>query len=235
MVTENMGTKHVAARARPRRASRLRRCWGESHAWRRPVTHTDPPALTDIELAMTPAEALGAAITREYLILVRNAEVQAAKSGLLHAGQTAASLADELLSDAIAKALERADRWNPDGPAWPWIGAFVANSIRDRIRARTRHRARVDERAVGGQHDARDLGDTLVDPASLAPDHLFELLDLVDEPHRSVLRMDVVDRLTGAEIAQQLGVSPGTARVRLTRARQKFDHEYRVAQQGGRS
>lgn len=199
------------------------------------MTHVDPPVLTGDEIAMTPAEALGAAVTREYLTLMRNAEVQAARSGLLTPGQTAAGLADELLSDALTKAMPRAERWNPDTLAWPWIAAFVANSIRDRIRERKQRRARIDEHTSTDQDERHDGASVMIDPKSLAPDHLFELLELVPEPHQSLLRMAEVDRLTGGEIAQALGISHGSVRVRLMRARRKLSEEYLIAQQGGRS
>lgn len=193
----------------------------------------------DIDIATGTAhpgasELLASAITREYSALVRSAEVQVSKSGLAQGRDEIVSLAVDLLSAAVARAMERADRWNPDGPVWPWIASFVSNLIRERIRERVAERRRFGRFAADGPDgDADHLG-RLVDPESLGQHRLFELLDLVREPDRSLLRLAHVDGLSGLEIAQRLGIKHGAVRVRLLRARQKFDREYHAADQGGR-
>jgi len=180
-------------------------------------------------------DLLGAAITREYPALARSAEVQVSKSGLAQGRDEVVSLADDLLSEAVARAMERADRWNQNGPVWPWIANFVAHLILERIRERARQRQRVAQPAPADEIGSIRLTNTLVDPASLAKDQLFELLDLVGEPDRSLLRLAHVDGLTGEEIARQVGMTHGNVRVRLTRARQKLHREYVAAEQGGRA
>jgi RNA polymerase sigma-70 factor (ECF subfamily) len=179
--------------------------------------------------------ALGAAITREYPALIRSAQIQAAKSGLVHTREEVVSLADDLLSEAVARAMARADRWNPDGPVWPWIARFVANLVHERIRERVKERQRFEWAAPADENGATDLVSTLVDPASLPRDQLFELLDLVGEPDRSLLRLAHVEGVSGEEIARQLGTTHGNVRVRLNRARKKIHREYLAAERGGRA
>jgi RNA polymerase sigma-70 factor (ECF subfamily) len=178
---------------------------------------------------------LGAAITREYAALVRSAEVQVSKSGLAQGREEIVSLADDLLSEAVARAMERADRWDQNGPVWPWIASFIAHLILERIRGRARERQRVAQPASPDEIESIRHIKRLVDPASLAKDRLFELLDLVGEPDRSLLRLAHVDGLTGEEIARQVGMTHGNVRIRLYRARQKLHQEYLVAEQGGRA
>jgi RNA polymerase sigma-70 factor (ECF subfamily) len=207
------------------------------------VRSPDRPAIAadgDAEIATDTAppgssETLGSAITREYPTLVRSAEIQVSKSGLAHGRDEIVSLADDLLSGAVARAMERADRWSPDGPVWPWIARFVANLIHERIRERARERQHVAQPALADELGSIRLANSLVDPASLAKDQLFELLDLVGEPDRSLLRLAHVDGLTGEEIARHVGMTHANVRVRLTRARKKLHREYLAAEQGDRA
>lgn len=183
----------------------------------------------------TPVVALRAAIDREYPTLIRSAQVQAYKSRLMRSRDEVAGLADDLLSEAVARAMARADRWNPDGPVWPWIAAFVANVIRERITQRIRERRRFERAAPAGEDDAIDFVTALAKPAPFAPDRLFELLDLVEEPARSLLRLAYVNEVPDKEIARRLNITHGNVRVRLLRARQQFRRAYHAAEQGGRS
>jgi len=53
-----------------------------------------------------------------------------------------------------------------------------------------------------------------------------ELLGLVSEPDRQVLRLAIVEGLSGRELAAQLGITEGAARVRLHRAKQQLRRTY---------
>lgn len=194
---------------------------------------SDPPGLADA--TATPIEALRAAITNEYPSLLKTTQMMASKARLAARGESVTALAEDILSEAVTRAMSRADRWSPDTLARPWIAAFVAHIILERQRALGSDRQRFQQTAASAdEHAETSILDRLIDPNSLTQDHLFELLDQVSEPDRTLLRLAYVEREPQVDIARRLGITDGALRVRLTRARQRFVREHRDADQGGR-
>lgn len=191
------------------------------------------PALVETDARMEPAQALAAAITQAYLDVRKTVKVYVLKAGLAREPDHVAELAGEVLDEAVARAMAHADRWRPERGTHPWIAAFAANIILERRRQAGLERQR---RARSANHPAADTDvlDSLVDPGTVGRDRLFELLDLVGEPARTLLRRAYVDHEPQAEIARSLGVDDGTLRVRLLRARQRFISAYTAAERGER-
>jgi RNA polymerase sigma-70 factor (ECF subfamily) len=131
------------------------------------------------------------------------------------------------VADVVAQTFFRligaSARYEP-GRAEP--GAFVfgiaANVIRELHRGRARHRALV-ERLQG--HDLLDGDETerveaAIDAARRAR-ALHHLIEAAPPTDREVLGL-VAAGHTPAQAAEELGISPGAARVRLARARRRF-------------
>lgn len=183
------------------------------------------------EPASDAAPALAAAIAQAYPGLQKTAAVYVWRAGLARSREHAAELADEVLADAVARALERADRWRPDIGTHPWIARFAAHVVLERQRS-AGQAARRFVRPDDDAHPGGDPLEQLLDPATLGRDQLFELLDLVPEPDRSLLRRAYVDHEPQVEIARGLGITHGALRVRLTRAKQRFTRAYHAAERG---
>ena len=121
----------------------------------------------------------------------------------------------ELLGEVFVIALRRVD----DLPAEELRRAWLFGAARRLLLAaeRTTSRRRVAEHERARVHD-RSAGDTSVDesPSVLA---VREALASLKEPDRELIRLTEWEQLPITEAASVVGLRPGTARVRLHRAR----------------
>jgi RNA polymerase sigma factor (sigma-70 family) len=153
---------------------------------------------------------------------------------LLRAGladsQGATLAAVELLNEVVVEALEHSDRFRPSGQPMAWLLGIAANLIkRKQVERATRSRREPLVRdlypGVGDTLSEGELFDrlatfTLVDLAQdlEANEAASTILAQVSEDDQHVLRLAMLHDLNGKELAQELGVTPGAARVRLHRA-----------------
>jgi RNA polymerase sigma factor (sigma-70 family) len=72
-----------------------------------------------------------------------------------------------------------------------------------------------------------EITSTLPEDAAIASEAVRTLLALVSPDDQRVLLLGVVCGLDGARLAQELGISRGAARVRLSRARDRLQAAYR--------
>jgi RNA polymerase sigma-70 factor (ECF subfamily) len=127
--------------------------------------------------------------------------------------------AEDAVQDTFVAAASHLEDFRGDGSLEGWLVRIVASACRRLSRGQkndpTRHGVEftvVDAReSPEGETARRELG-TLLHRS---------LLDLSAED-RQVLLLAEVDGLGGPEIAEQLGVSPGAVRARLTRARARL-------------
>lgn len=115
--------------------------------------------------------------------------------------------AEDALHAGLARALTRADQLRDDARADAWVSRIVQTAVLDAAR----------RRGPIAEHDV----DALAIPPSTDVDCwcvLNQLLGL-DEPHRRILELVVLDGRSTSEVAAALGVTPNHAAVRLHRAR----------------
>lgn len=129
--------------------------------------------------------------------------------------------AADLTADIFLAAIDAAATYRRDlGRPVAWLHGIARNVIGAHGRSRAR-----ELRALSRIH-----GRALLDDESLArveerldaereARRLYAALDTLDDAHRAVLELVALDGLTVADAAAVLGVKPGTARVRLHRAR----------------
>jgi RNA polymerase sigma factor (sigma-70 family) len=145
-------------------------------------------------------------------------------------GRDAAPVAIELLNEVVVQALEHADRFRPSGQPMAWLLGIAANLIRRRQAERaTRDRREPLVRDLCSSAQDGVSEDELFDRvASLAAggpiadweadEAASAILAHVSANDRRVLQLAVLHGLNGEGLAQELGIKPGAARVRLHRA-----------------
>lgn len=108
-----------------------------------------------------------------------------------------------------------------DKSVLPWLLATATFLSRNRARGRIRH-----ARALG-----RLPHDTTIDAAETAEDHLAQLelrrdlaaaLRRLSDTDAALITLTTLEGLTSAQAATVLGLSPGAARMRLSRARSRL-------------
>lgn len=175
------------------------------------------------------AGALQDVLERQAPELLRTLRLYVWRAGLAN-GPTLEEVAQEVLSEVVAEALEHADRFDPARQPGAWLLGIAANLIKRRQVARATNARR--EPAMGDLYadahaDERDgeLFDRLAALASPGPEEMIEaneqaaaLLALVSAEDRRVLQLAILSDLDGDQLAQALGTTPVAARVRRHRA-----------------
>lgn len=152
-----------------------------------------------------------------YQELYRGVVIYAFKGLGACAPEVAHARAEEIVQEAIAQAFAKVDAYDTARPAVNWLLGFAINVIRQTQRDQGRTAARIDTTPL---EQLEDLVDLMHDLAAQ------ELLSLVSAPDQQILRLAIIDGLSGRELAAELGISEGTARVRLHRAKQQLRQAY---------
>lgn len=118
---------------------------------------------------------------------------------------------DDVVSDVFLVVWRRLDDV-PDRPV-PWLLSIARRALANRRRSERRAAALSDRLASLRRPDAAspETGDRLLDALATLP-----------EPDRELLMLVAWEGLQPSEIAQLLGVRPGTVAVRLYRARRRL-------------
>ena len=119
------------------------------------------------------------------------------------------ALADDIVSDVFLVVWRRLDDI-PDEPL-PWLLATARRALANRRRSERRSMALTER--LAGLRRPEDA------PTPETGDRLLDALALIPEPDRELLMLVAWEGLEPREIAEMLGVRPGTVAVRLHRAR----------------
>lgn len=152
-----------------------------------------------------------------YGELVRRYQDVAVRTAYVVAGD--ASDAEEAAQEAFVKAHRALHRFRGEAPFRPWLLAIVANEARNRRRAAGRRAAL----ALRVAEEHRPSGDAAPSPeeAAIGGEERRRLLAAVNrmgDRDRMVIAYRFFLRLSEREMAEALGVRPGTVKSRLSRA-----------------
>jgi RNA polymerase sigma-70 factor (ECF subfamily) len=98
-----------------------------------------------------------------------------------------------------------------------WIYKIMMNTAIDHYRSEFRHRHNVVE-----MDHAYYIGDTTDVLHQISADEIIDLIQKLSPAYRTVFNLYVMEGMTHAEIAEQLGISEGTAKSNLAKARKKM-------------
>ncbi|MCJ8240484.1 sigma-70 family RNA polymerase sigma factor [Peteryoungia algae] len=125
--------------------------------------------------------------------------------------------AEDLVHDALVRALERRSTFRSDGSIRNWLMSILHNTHIDRLRR---------DRSVNRRHDAaRELSET-VTPAG--QEHTVRLSQVRDaflalpEEQREALHLVAIEELSYQEAADVLHIPVGTLMSRISRARARL-------------
>jgi len=123
-------------------------------------------------------------------------------------------VADDLVQDAIERAMSRAPGSPEPERLGPWLRSVVHNLFVDELRRRRRRGVRVDVATM-----ENDLALSTAPADRLASSDVGKAMASLSIEHRQVLVLAGVEGLSYQEIAQELSVPLGTVMSRLARAR----------------
>jgi RNA polymerase sigma-70 factor (ECF subfamily) len=129
-------------------------------------------------------------------------------------------VADDVTQEAFLRAWRSLDRFDLERPFGPWVCRIAANLAVNHVRSpRAREEGLPDGHAETRSSGPGPLG-ALLDAEGARV--LETAMGQLPQEQRAVLVLRVVEDLSYAEIAETLGISPGTVMSRLFRARERL-------------
>jgi RNA polymerase sigma-70 factor (ECF subfamily) len=129
-------------------------------------------------------------------------------------------VADDVVQDAFLRAYQALDRFDRQRPFGPWICRIAANLAVNHVRSpQAREEGLPEGLADAPSLEAGPLVGVLETEGRAALDTAMERLS---PEQRAVFVLRVFEELSYQEIADALGISPGTVMSRLSRARERL-------------
>ena len=123
----------------------------------------------------------------------------------------------EVCHDAFLKAFRHIDAVDPERPFAPWFRRVLVRCAIDRHRSTRRHHATVVPEA-----DPPEPAQAADHSVALEAQEILDLFRHLPEAHRAVFNLYEVEGYSHDEIADLLGIAPGTSRSHLVRAKRKL-------------
>ena len=144
--------------------------------------------------------------------------------------------ASDLTQDTFIKAYRALGSLREEATFYPWLRQIAVNLARNQWKRAGRVRmSSLDEGQTTdeGEELSRELPDWSANPESLAQDEELRrkveaAIATLSEDHRVVVTLHHMEGMPVADIAQLLGISVGTVKSRLSRARDQLHRKLRT-------
>lgn len=122
----------------------------------------------------------------------------------------------EVMNNGFLKVLTNFQKYNPEKPFKPWLSRVMTNTAIDHYRSQLKfaHMADITE--------AEDIGVEASINQKLNYEDLLKLVQRLPPGYRTVFNLYAIDGFNHDEIGKLLGISEGTSKSNLFKARQKL-------------
>jgi RNA polymerase sigma factor (sigma-70 family) len=123
--------------------------------------------------------------------------------------------AEDILQDAFIKVFDKLRQFKFEGSFEGWIRRIMVNT------ALKKYSLRRYEKEVSG-YELKDRDESGMEPSAyshLSQKELMELINHLPDGYRLIFNLYVIEGYQHDEIAQMLGIQPGTSRSQLVKAR----------------
>ncbi len=178
--------------------------------------------------------AIDYAINYEYETLIRRVGLLVYRiCGRLRRDEVA-DRSQEVLGEAVKRALQAAERFDPGQSATAWLMGFALHILQEQRRGRAKRVvAQSDLGEEAWRQTLAELCAADTDAATIRLD-VRQALARLDEGQRRIVELRYFDGLDGEELARAVDApSAGAARVRLARALQALRRQFRLAEGEG--
>ncbi len=135
--------------------------------------------------------------------------------GVCHRYARNAADAEDILQDAFIKVFDKIQQFKAEGSFEGWIRRIVVNTALKKYALR-----RYEKEVVG--YELKDNNEEGMEPSAYAHLSQKDILDLVSQlpdGYRLIFNLYVIEGFQHEEIADMLGIQPGTSRSQLVKAR----------------
>jgi len=122
--------------------------------------------------------------------------------------------AEEVVNDSFFKVFSKIHLYSSEQPFRFWLRRVVINTAIDRLRSGANNLQMTE---LQPSHDTETLPDIVEE---MTREQVLAVLDFLPPSYRTVFNLFVVDGFSHEEIGAMLGISPGTSKSNLSRARQ---------------
>ncbi|WP_428657467.1 RNA polymerase sigma factor [Runella sp.] len=131
-------------------------------------------------------------------------------------------LAEDLAHDAFLVAIDKSSSFENKGPFEAWLRRIVINVALQYLRAQKKQKSFEECAACSILYN--DIPEENMSPenTTFSEAELLKAIDFLPEHHRLVFNLYVIDDFTHAQIGATLGISEGTSKSHLARARKKI-------------
>lgn len=134
--------------------------------------------------------------------------------------------AEDILQDAFIKVFAKIHQFKFEGSFEGWIRKIVVNTALKKYSLR-----RYEKEVVG--YEIRDRDEIILEPAAyghLTEKDLLNLINTLPDGYRLIFNLYVIEGYQHDEIAEMLGIQPGTSRSQLVKARNMLQKQIKQLQ-----
>lgn len=124
--------------------------------------------------------------------------------------------ARSVLNDGFLKVFLNIKRYDPEQPFKPWFRKILINTALNHIKKQKKFKMEV------AMEEARHVPSPEEILSRISYRELIEIVQTLSTAYRTVFNLYVIDGFKHEEIAQKLGITVGTSKSNLTRARAKL-------------
>lgn len=125
----------------------------------------------------------------------------------------------EVVNDGFLKVFQKVQKYDAEKPFKIWLRRIMINTALDHYRQNVKYQNHTDLSVAENTMAAPD-GDNAF--STLAHEDLIELIQQLTPSYRTVFNLYVIDGYSHEEISRQLGISEGTSKSNLARARENL-------------
>lgn len=125
----------------------------------------------------------------------------------------------EVVNDGFLKIFQKVQKYDTEKPFKIWLRRIMINTALDHYRQNVKHQNNTDLSVAENTVAAPD-SDNIFN--TLAHEDLIELIQQLTPAYRTVFNLYVIDGYSHEEISRQLGISEGTSKSNLARARENL-------------
>jgi len=124
--------------------------------------------------------------------------------------------AREMLNEGFLRVFKNIKKYDPERPFKPWLRKVLVNAALNYLRRRKKFKPEVQMEEA---HESQATDGIL---SRIAYQELIAMVQSLSLAYRTVFNMYVIDGYTHEEIARELGISVGTSKSNLSKARAKL-------------
>ncbi len=125
----------------------------------------------------------------------------------------------EVVNDGFLKIFQKVQMYDAEKPFKIWLRRIMINTALDHYRQNAKFQHNTDLSVAENTLASTDSDNVY---STLAHEDLIELIQQLTPSYRTVFNLYVIDGYSHEEIAQRLGISEGTSKSNLARARENL-------------